>query len=635
MLRERYCSTAAANLRHWLSLIESSAAWYASAMSLASGLFPTQFPQAARASSMCVDASGRVVLAAMSQAASALGSGSATGPGTQAYSPSASAWSLGPGATTPLDSVAGVQPGWILDSLLGLAPWNGSPAGASPPYVALVSGASGVYAVGPGGIWNQAGGLVAGTAVLSGCVAAAASGTSIYALASGALYAATLATSASATVTSTALPSGIVGSAVGVVTGGVVAVGGWLPSTFSPGAVAMAMGPSMTALLTLPGASSAYAWTLAGNPPQFSLLASGAGLPAYSSNVGLAFTKAGTQVLLNDATSGYWASFSYIGGTLGLLSSGSLSGQVAGIVGDDSSSYAVIGLGGASGYYALYLSGPSWVASGVVATGLPSACAPHLLSGQTWAVGWGSGGSGSLGLLAYSTVFNSWSLTPIVTGLPWIPQYIVSDQGTSSMWVIASGAPDVLFLSNSPGGETETAGVWTSAMPTGRVVLPLVNRLQLVVAASGPNSLSTCGPVSTTSLAPKFTESIAFSPTSVAGPFLDGTIAVASSGSIYLYRFDAPWMLDAQRSGYWTTWQGGVFSAVTGLGQSQIPSLFAIDGSGTVLLGTLAGGLGAASGAPASLTPTVASGGVAAAAVASGSLWLASTVGGALYQSSE
>lgn len=630
---------------------------------IVTGSFPSIFPQAARATSLCLDASGNLVLGVYGQTSGAPGSGSAVGPYLLEYTAATSGWQLGPefltsvgsylysssgtilcgdngepliiagSAPAVLTQIVGVQTGWGLDLTAGLLPWSTSGVGASvagaPPYVALVSGASGVYAFNTTGVWNQDGGFIAGSAPLAGIRTAFASGAQLYALASGTVWSLALTTSASATVTSAALPVGVVGTCIGPAPGSALAVGGWVTGGLASGAYALAMDPTTTILLTLPGSQTAATWVLTGSPPALHFFTSTTGLPVYSTNIDVEFTRLGSQVLLNDAGQETWAAFSYIGGVLGLLSSGSLTGQVAGIAGDSSSSYAVIAQPGASGYAAIYASGAGWVSSGTVVTGLPGACAPHLLSGQVWAVG-SSASGGCACMLVYSTLADSWNLAPFVTGLGWTPFSFASDPWTSKLWITASGGAEGISLGNSPVGGLIASGSWISSPPSGAIGSPLVIRNQFLQPTVGPSGIAIAGQTTATGINPIGFQPLTFAPTAIIGPFANGTIVIGSASGMALWGFQQPWSIAPIQSGVWLSFSGGSFSSATGLGEFQVPSCITLDASGNSVVATTAGYLGGLTGVPSSLVSVRPSGGYSAGFVASGTLWLSSTVAGIL-----
>lgn len=623
--------------------------------------FPSLFPQAARSISLCLDASGNVVVGAFAQASAASGSGSAIGPSLLSYSVAASAWSLGPQLSTnqfnyllsssgtvlcgddgqPLLSsfvnlqgigpIVGVQAGWALDPLAGLLPWGNGIATVTNtgPYISLVSGASGVYTFSTTGIWNQVGAFVAGSQ-MTGAIAAFASGATLYGLSASAVWIASLSSSGAATMTSAAMPAGFTPTCIGPATGSLLAVGGWTPMSLSSGAVAMAVAPGGSTLLTLPGAANSAVWILSGSPAAWQFFASTTGLPSYSSSIGVEFVPGGSQVLLSDAGSGFWAAFSYVGGQLGLLSSGSLTGQVAGVAADSSSSYALIATPGSSGYAALVASGAGWVASGALAAiGLPGACAPHLLSGQTWAVGWSSN-SGSVGLLSFTPTTNSWNLSPFITGLGWSPASFSSDSSSSTLWLTASGGQEGMAFSNSPVGGLIAVGTWIAAAPSGAAQPPIVTRGQFVLPTTGPNGIALAGQSAPGIISPTNFISVPYAPTAIAGPLLDGSIAISSTGGVAFWEFEAPWRLAPHAIGLWAALSGSSIGPVQSLGQRQVPSAFTLDPSGNALLATRIGYLGSLSGAPASLVSQLPSGGFSDGIVASGMTILTTEIQGLL-----
>jgi hypothetical protein len=580
-------------------------------------LFPPGGPlatHAARTTSIILDASGRIA-----------GAVAGASGGMLSWSHATSGWSEEAASTSPLTLPATVLRGYTLDSASGLWAWGGGVVSSGhAPYITAVSGSSGIYLVGPSGVYTSGGTAVSGIST-SGVVAAIASGSSFWLSSASAIYHYTLTGLAAASGASTSLPFTATTIAA---SGNVLAIGGYVPHALTSGAYAVAAAPGGESIVYFLPSGTAKAWTLSGTPATWNLLASTTGLPSYSTGITAAWVPIGDQLLLSDYGSGAWMAFSYTGGVLSLLASAALSGISAGIAISTDSSYALIPTPAASGFTMLIASGVGWAVSGLIVSGLPGAGAAVAVSGDTFAVG----SSGRVDLL--SLIGGNWLLQQTLSTHLQPAGAVLDRTAQNRVWWVGNSGGAVATTWTAGAASTYATGTWTSgASPSVRgVVLELG---QLIVADGANGQLSVAGGDSETPIAPKSSVSIS-SLTDVAGPLADFTIATTSSGTAsQFYTLQGNYTLSVVASGvYATLTAGGSLSATSGLGQHVVPSALGLGAGGSLLLATREGWLGTLSGAPSGLTQVFASGGLSALLAASGLVWGATTVQGGLFWAS-
>lgn len=577
--------------------------------------WPGIFPQAGRALSLGMgNSSGILVLGALGQTTGVAGSGS---PSVALLASGVGGWLVGPTlpgtpAPMPIAEALEGQPqtqGYALDAYDGLLPWNGSApvfSTGGSPWLDLAINATGLYLANPSGVYTSGGQAVAGLAS-TGLIQILGSGGWIYGVSPGQVFAWELSSStsgnlsASASLPFTATCMGLWPQVSGLALGGT--------TIYATGnqayAIAMAGGAySSNTFTAFVASGEAQAWVLSGAPATWNLLHTSTGL-AYSSDLAVAFTPAGNTILGADAGSGRWNAWSYTGGTVALVASGSITGITSFIATESTSTWGLIPQPGASGFYAIFATGATWQASGTVIAGTPLASAVQIISGSTWGVTY----SGAVGLV--TVLSGTWTLSPLVTGLGWNPTTLAWDPSAQVLW--AAGPSGEAWAGRYPAGATAFSTLATGTWGAGAsgIVGALATQGQLLLVTSGASELYTAGILSAGVISSGASSvSQPGIPTSLAGPFLDGSILVGATGQVWAWEFAAPYKLTAIPQGYCApyTTGAGVGSAQF-LGYRNIPTAIGLGASGEPWISTVLGYLGPVSGAPGTLMSSLASGG--------------------------
>jgi len=624
---------------------------------LTSGEFfpPTQY-QAARAVTLCLDASGNVALSSMANGIVTgvpnFTSGTLdyyTGPtvipyvtsgmipygdewviytsdGVFAYTPSmsgntASGWFWEAPGNQPASTPIAVLPGFTLDASSGLLAWgNTYIVTGAPPYTTMFSGASGIYVATPDSLYTSGNMLVSGVAT-SGVFASLASGLTPWLLGSGSAFQIDFTSPTSGTVLASPIPFTATCMAA---SGSELVVAGVGPLNLGSGAYALAVGVSGTAMVAFPGSGMAVSWVIGGSieNPTWTKLATTSGLPTYSSGISAIWPPVGNTIVLSDYGLGNWTSYLYTGGTLTFQTSGAIAGAARGIAVTENSQFVGIPTPGSSGVYIIEYIGATWAGIGETMAGsFPDCMAIAGIGPTTFAVG----SSGQVALMTYAgTAWTSGSAIPI------------NSTPTAAFYdpVLAH----VLWASNSGGFYSTqwsalnyglvSSGVWSS---TSGMVLGIVSqRYQALVLTNDSYNMTGLGPNGNSI---NYWTQPATGLTCLATPVpADYTFPIGTMTGVLFQNLNGPYSIELLKSGqYGTIASGGAALAnLTMLGEGVLPSALGYSYDGTLLLATTRGALGPLSSGASGLNYMMASGGFSDMLVASGQTWLSTTVQGSL-----
>ena len=410
---------------------------------------------------------------------------------------------------------------------------------------------------------------VAGTSPSSGVTwGLAASGSTLFSLASGGLNTLTLSSATSGTSGFVAYPfeTGLCLTASSAASA--VVVGGWARSAMASAYTDFIFAPASPLMVAIGAGNNLDLYLGTNEVWSLTQTITGVGNPVSG-----AFTPNGTQVLITDTVSGTVKVYRYSLGTLNLQQSIPVSGALDVTVTLDGTK-AIVSQPSQNSITPLNLTGTGWVSGAVI--GLGPTPGPVLATGtNSVVVGFASGAS----FLGYSAT--GWAAAAILT-FSYAPVSIA--MGSGAVFFTGTSGPSGYFTAVSG-----TTPLFTYSWPgSGTSVI----YEQGQIAVSDPslplfwifgNTMSSYRYMSLAVPEVPISQ-LRGSPGTIYSP--GGTVFAAGSGQTLLYQWTTPFTLEVLRTGKVGILTSGGWT-VTSLGSGNTPTAVAFDASGRVRVATL------------------------------------------------
>ena len=396
-----------------------------------------------------------------------------------------------------------------------------------------------------------------------------------------------------------------------------IAIAGWANAPALSGMAAAALDPQVSTTMMAVGSGAAVLWqTGTAGSNAWAQTQALTGLVNLSA---MAWRPDGVQVLAPSVSSGVVQVIGYSAGVMSLAQTLSLSGACSVAIAGDSAHALVAQSGQAQ--LATLTYGAIW-ATGVAVTGLTGITSVAALGASGAVAGYASG------LAFLNLVAGVWSVSNTVS-VGFTPARLAVDP-FSRVYAAGSGS-----LAVATSGGLIGSGAWAGSTPTGLAVQQ--GRVIMTVPSDG--AMYIFGQSAPNAWTVQSTYALALSPT-VGAALSQSTLFTLGSGSTVTYQFSgSQFALTPVASGAVGYWNGTAWT-VAGLGVGQTPSALTFDASGNICVATVENSYWAISQAGA----VVASGlvgsygtqpqtvplGLSALLVASGNLYLATSLPGAL-----